>query len=53
MHASTNAEMVIVTMTVAQAAQLENELLWSAKDDDPVSKQLWEMLNELGTGGRS
>ncbi|WP_157255129.1 hypothetical protein [Nonomuraea typhae] len=53
MHATTNGTAVTVTMTARQASLLENELLWSATDDDPVSKQLWETLNELGAGGRS
>ncbi|MFE0147899.1 hypothetical protein ACFWY5_12185 [Nonomuraea sp. NPDC059007] len=42
-----------MTMPAQQATLLENELLWSAGDDDPVSKQLWETLNEFGAGGRS
>lgn len=38
---------VVITMTAKEADQLENELLWSTRDDDGAMNAVWEALNEI------
>jgi hypothetical protein len=47
MHATTDGYSVTLTMSVKDADALENELLWSTRDDDSAMDAAWEALNEL------
>jgi hypothetical protein len=43
-----NGNTVTLTMTTAEAQDLETELLW-CRDDATHSKKAWEALNQLST----
>jgi hypothetical protein len=48
MQASQSGETVTLTMSAAEAQELEDELLW-ARDGDALSKTAWEALAALHT----
>lgn len=48
--AERNGGTVTLTMTVKEAADLENELLWSSKDDDKALLAAYDALTEISEG---
>ena len=38
---------ITLTMTVKEAADLTNELLWGAREDDQALKAAYDMLSDL------
>lgn len=49
MQAHRDGRNVVLVMTIAEATQFENELLWGPADD-ATSKRAWEALNDLSEG---